>query len=251
MWLVWSQCCHCNVCLPTALGGGEKWSAPSSPLSAASVYQWHHSFCPPPPFLLSLSLSLLLQSIHFPIFFLRCPDLIYPFYLPPVFGAISPLFRLSLILVSPGFLSPGEEGERFQEETSSLRRSLMTHTCTQMHSTARLMATWHLVFKRDSYFWCVSVAHSDDPIQTLDRGCECTRPNSTSDNHPLVCHHQHAKRVFVQFNLVTAHLCVIRSNSEWPRLPESAGLCLRADMPVYLPPTDSIHSTTTYLSTSA
>ncbi|KAF0029841.1 hypothetical protein F2P81_018946 [Scophthalmus maximus] len=44
------------------------------------------------------------------------PNLIYPFYLPPVFGAISPLPRLSLMLVSPGFLSPGEEEEEEEEE---------------------------------------------------------------------------------------------------------------------------------------
>lgn len=88
-----------------------------------------------PPFFF-LSLSLLLQSIHFPIFFLRCPDLIYPFYLPPVFGAISPPLRLSLILVSPGFLSPGEEGKRFLEETSSVRRSPMTHVHTNAFHSA-------------------------------------------------------------------------------------------------------------------
>lgn len=52
----------------------KKWSAPSSPLSAAPVYQWHHSSHPPPPSLHSLSLFLLSlslpsQSIHSPIFF--------------------------------------------------------------------------------------------------------------------------------------------------------------------------------------
>ncbi len=102
-----------------------------------------------PPFFL---LSLFCRNLStFPFFFLRCPGLIYPFYLPPVFGAISPLLRLSLILVSPGFLSPGEESKRFQEEASSVRRSLMTRMCTQMFCTVHLMVTSHFVCKMDEH----------------------------------------------------------------------------------------------------
>lgn len=102
-----SQRCHCNVCVQIALcGGGGRVCLPLLSHNINSI-----TLLPP--------VSPQLQSIHFPIF----PSiLIYPFYLPPVF--VSSPRRLSLRVMSPGFLSPREEaeesGKRFSQEVADV-----------------------------------------------------------------------------------------------------------------------------------
>lgn len=91
-----------------------------------------------PSFILSLSL---LQSLPF---FLRCPHRIYPFYLPPVFCAISSFRRLLLSLVSPGFLG-------YVKGRNPVRRSPMTHTydvLCQWWSWVVWFAQWMSIFLR-------------------------------------------------------------------------------------------------------
>lgn len=132
MWSAWSQCCHCNVCLPIALWGGKKKNGEHLPVLSVQL-QCINSITPLTPF--THTLSLLSQSISFPIFFLRCPDLIYPFYLPAVFAAISSLLCLSLIPASRG-----KEAKGFRRKQNSGRRSVVT----KMHRQVQLMVMSHL-----------------------------------------------------------------------------------------------------------
>lgn len=124
---------------------------------------------PPPPTLSSSSLSsvTIYPLSHF-IFPLRCPDFICPFYLPPVFAAISPLPRLSLILVSPGFLSPrwGGEGVR-QEVTDDTYANVLF-----------LIVTSRLLGRMDEHFSVsIPACHAGD--DTPDGRCHCLRQRST------------------------------------------------------------------------
>lgn len=174
MWLVWSQCCHCNVCLPIALWGGKK----HLPVLSLQL-QCINGITLPTPFSLS-SVTIYLLS-HF---FLWCPDLIYPFYLPAVFAAISSLLCLSLILVSPGFLSPGEEGKRFQEEAKSARRSGMTQ---KLYHRERLMVTSHLVLKTYEYYAYLSVRQVIHPRHLINAIHAKWIPQMTPISKCVIC----------------------------------------------------------------
>lgn len=131
-----------------------------------------------------LPLSLLSQSIHPPgFFFLRCPNLIFPFYLPPVFAAISPLPRLSLILVSPGFLSPGEGGRRegLSQEVTGVQLTLTSHLVCNTHqhfSEAYLSITGvsplrHMIHARNA---SDSIPH----MEIIPEGVTCFSPTRST-----------------------------------------------------------------------
>lgn len=105
----------------------------------------------------------------------RCPILIYPFYLPPVFGAISSPLRLSLILMSPGFLSPEEPSRKVWEGSRSGGQRCHGHV-------PRAAPDGSESFR----FGGIPVHHTCDPPHL--RYLMAKRQHSANGTHSWVCH---------------------------------------------------------------
>lgn len=151
MWLAWSQCCHCNVCLPIALWEKNGVHLPLLFLQLQCINSITLATRLPPFFSLSL--------------FNRNPST-FPFFFP-----FSDAVTLSIHFISLQFSAPflllfacrssrchqvfcrqgwgwGVEGveagqggrrqKRFQKEANSVRRSLMTRQRSQMY----MQCTW-------------------------------------------------------------------------------------------------------------
>lgn len=198
----------------------KKWSAPSSPLSAAPVYQWHHSSHPPPSLpslsLFLLSLSLPSQSIHSPIFFfflfLRCPPtLIYPFYLPPSFRRH---FSSSSPVAHPGVtrfsVAGGKRGGSRLSQEVNRRRAARKNALVMVTSRLRFRIDEHFFFLRRhtcpsrramALRHVIGAVNARGGIPRIDAIPERVTCSSSS--------RKHLRRVqrSCDFNLVTSYVC--------------------------------------------
>ena len=196
----------------------------SSSVSIASLFSPAASLPPPPSLSLAFS-SFSLPSVaiyplsHFFFFlFLRCPrPLSIHFISLPVFGAISPLPRLSLIPVSPGFLSPAGKrgGSRLSQEVN--RRHVARKRPRDGHESFGFQNRWTFFF---FFFGDIPAA------QTSDRCRERSRRHSTHWRHTWACHlllvltqtpAASSAHDSVHVTLTLWHLtCITCSNSAWP-----------------------------------
>ena len=179
---------------------------------------------------------------HFFFFlFLRCPrPLSIHFISLPVFGAISPLPRLSLNLVSPGFLSPAGN----EEEAGSVRRSTddVWHAKRPRdgHESFAFQNRWTFFF----FFFCgdIPVRHAGrwrsdiwSMPWTLEAAFHALTPYLSVSPAPRP--HANTCSEFSAHVIVTLwHLmCVSCSNSVWPSTSARPSLSVWA--PARLPPT--------------